>query len=68
MTSRKPLRTRGLPGQVAVIFVVAISCLLIAVLVSSSVAAMASELTAATAAAGEYAAPANAAARYAGTQ
>lgn len=31
MTSRKPLRTRGLPGQVAVIFVVAISCLLIAV-------------------------------------
>ena len=31
MASRKPLRTRGLPGQVAVIFVVAISCLLIAV-------------------------------------
>ncbi len=33
-----------------------------------SLAAMASELTAATAATGEYAAPANAAARYAGTQ
>ena len=33
-----------------------------------SLAAMASELTAATAAAGEYAAPATAAARYAGTQ
>ena len=31
MASRKPLRARGLPGQVAVIFVVAISCLLIAV-------------------------------------
>ena len=31
MASRKPLRTRGLPGQVTVIFVVAISCLLIAV-------------------------------------
>lgn len=31
MASRKPLRARGLSGQVAVIFVVAISCLLIAV-------------------------------------
>ena len=31
MASRKPLRGRGLSGQVAVIFVVAISCLLIAV-------------------------------------
>ena len=31
MASRKPLRASGLPGQVAVIFIVAISCLLIAV-------------------------------------